>query len=59
MLQWKPEGITLMAKGESNVYRIHPDVTTEHFELRVNNVSKGMYYSADHAKLDANGIEAE
>lgn len=58
MLQWKPDGINLLAKGESNVYCISPDISTEHFELRVNNIAKGMYYSADHAKLDANGMEA-
>lgn len=59
MLKWGPEGIHLLARGESNVYCIRPDITTDHFELLVNGESKGVYYSADHAKIDANDIEAE
>ncbi|KYZ77456.1 hypothetical protein AXX12_04920 [Anaerosporomusa subterranea] len=59
MLKWKSEDINLLAKGESNVYRISPDISTGHFNLSVNGLSKGIYYSATHAKLDADEIEAE
>jgi hypothetical protein len=59
MLKWKPEHINLIAKGESNMYRISPDISTGHFNLSVNGLSKGIYYTATHAKIDADEIEEE